>query len=90
MMTETVLGRTLEQREAWDTIRELVGKQQRFQPRQAFSSQRGGQRFTSLQLFSAALKLASGGDIIGLLMKFLEGMPDLSQALSGKHNISTL
>ena len=74
----------MNQREAWDTIRKLVGDQQRFRTRQPFTSQRGGQRFNSLRLFTAAAVLASGDDIVALLVKYLQSQPAVSQALSGK------
>ena len=84
IMSDSILGSPPEQRQAWETVRELVGKQQRFRPRQPFSSQRGGQRFSSLRLFSAVATLASGGDILSLLLRFIESQPAIAEALSGE------
>ena len=83
-MSDSILGSPPEQRQTWETVRELVGKQQRFRLRQTFSSQRGGQRFSSLRLFSAVATLASGGDILSLLLKFIESQPAIAEALSGE------
>jgi hypothetical protein len=82
-MSEHTLGTSMGQREAWTIIRDLIGEQQRFRPRQPFTSQRSGQRFNSLRLFTAAANLASGGDIVALLIKFLDAQPAVAQKLTG-------